>query len=105
MLATRTSERNHQILEAAGLIIAYARIDQRNHVGQKLADAILRLKVFDNGGISPRQRLETLFTARIRKTAPIEDESPAVSGVIHRQSTMKRKTRYPHRKFSRGGSD
>ena len=89
MLAARAAERNHQVFEPARLIIARTRIDQRNHVSQKLAHALLLFQVFDHGRVFPVQRLEAFFAAGIRKAAGIKNEAATIPSLVHRKAAMK----------------
>src|SRR5579864_418830 len=97
MLPASAAERDHQVLKAAALILAYAGIHERLGAAEKPMHAVLLIEVFDDGSIPSGQRLEALFASGIRKAAAIEDESTAVTAfVLGHAVAMKRKTEDAH---------
>src|SRR5205814_7812731 len=82
VLATGAAKRHHQVLKAAPAIFTDTRVDQRLHVRQESMNALLLIKIFDDGSISSSKRLEALFAPRVWETASIEDEAPAVSAFV-----------------------
>src|SRR5439155_7454379 len=89
MLPTGAAERYHQVLEAAALIIADARIHQRDHAGEELMRALLLVEILDHRRVFSGQAFETLFASRIGNAAGIEDEAAAVPGLIRRHPLVK----------------
>src|SRR5467141_5313550 len=79
VLAAGAAERNHQILEATLLIVADARVHQREDAGEKLVHAFLLNEIVDHRSVLAGESLETLFAAGIGEAACIEDESAAVA--------------------------
>src|SRR6267142_1283134 len=96
MLAAGAAERNHQILEAALLIVVDARIHQRQDAGEKLMNAFLLIEIVDHRGVFAGESLEALFAAGIREAAAIEDEPAAISRLVFRQLLVKGKTENPN---------
>src|SRR5713101_49896 len=92
MLAAGASERHHQVLETALLVISHARIHERHDVRKKLMHTLLLIEVIDDRRILARQRFEPLFAPGIREAAAIENESATVPGIILRQIPVKGKT-------------
>src|ERR1700727_372178 len=90
MLAAGASERNHQVLEPALLIAGHASVDERHHAGQELVHAFLLIEVFDHRRVASGESLETIFAARVRKAATVENKAAAVSSFIFRQAAVKR---------------
>ena len=101
MLASGASERHHQILKSAALVIVHAGVHQRHDAGQILMDAFLLVEVVDHRRVPARQRLEALFAAGIRQAAPVKDKAAAVPALIFRQAAMKRETENPHHQIVR----
>src|SRR5229473_5892330 len=95
MLAAGAAERNHQIFEAALLIVVDARIHQRQDASEKLMHAFLLIEIVDDRGIFTRESLKALFASRIREAPAIEDEPAAISRLIFRQVLVKGKTENP----------
>src|SRR5882672_1701290 len=92
MLAAGAAERNHQIFEAALLIVVDARIHQRQDAGEKLMNAFLLIEIVDHRGVFTGESLEALFASRIREAAAIENEPAAISRFIFREVLVKGKT-------------
>ncbi len=105
VLAASAAKRDHQILEAALLIIADARIHQRQDTGEKLMHAFLLVEIVDHGGIFTSERLEALLAAGIGEAAAIENESAAVPAFVLRQFLVKRKTENADGQIIRIGSE
>src|SRR6516165_2619797 len=74
MLAAGASERDHQVLETALLIIGHAGIHQRSDTRQELARALLLLQIFDHRLVFSCERLEALFASGIGNAASVKDE-------------------------------
>src|SRR5713101_3022233 len=89
MLTAGAAEGHHQVLEAALLIIVHAGIHQRDDAREKLVNAFLLVQIVDDRSVFARQGLEAIFAPGIRKAADIENESPAVPGIILRQAPVK----------------
>ena len=89
MLTAGAAEGNHQIFEAALLIIADARIHECQNAGEKLVNAFLLIEVVDDGSILAGESFEALFAAGIGEAAAVEDETAAVAGFILRKALMK----------------
>src|SRR5467141_3486295 len=96
MLAAGTAERDHQILEAALLIVADAGIHQRQDAGEKLMHALLLIEIVDDRAVFAGKSLEALFAAGIGEAAAIEDEAAAVAGFVLGQGLVEGKTENPH---------
>src|SRR5467141_297844 len=88
VLATGAAEGDHQILEAALLIVADTRVHQREHAGEKLVNAFLLNEIVDDRSILAGESLETLFAAGIGKAASIENASAAVAAFVRRQAVV-----------------
>jgi hypothetical protein len=82
MLSTGATERNHQILEPAVLVIGDAGIHEGHDMTEVLMDGFVLKQVFDYRCIFPGELLESLFPAWVRETANIEDESAAVARLV-----------------------
>jgi len=80
MLASGTTERHHQVLEAATLIRAHACVHQRDRAGEELAHALLLIEIVDDRRVYSGEGLEALFAAGIREAAAVENETAAVAG-------------------------
>src|SRR3979490_1174311 len=78
MLAAGAAERNHQIFEAALLIVVDARVHQRQDTSEKLMDAFLLIEIVDHRGVFAGESLEALFASRIREAPAIENEPAAI---------------------------
>src|SRR6266436_5309971 len=96
MLAARTAERDHQILEAALLIIGDAGIHQRQDAGEKLVHGLLLIEIVDDRSVFAGERLEAFFASGIREAAAIENEAAAIAAFVLRQALVKRKTENAH---------
>src|SRR5260370_41927534 len=81
MLAPGATERDLQVLEAAAVIIAQARIHKRRDASQELTDALLVTEIFDDGHVFAGERLVALFAPGIGQTSRVEDEAAAVAGL------------------------
>ena len=92
VLAAGAAERDHQIFESATLILADARVHEREDAGQKLVDTFLLIEEFDDGDVFAGEGFEALFPAWIGETAAVEDEAAAVAGFVLGQTLVKRKT-------------
>src|SRR5437870_12162466 len=104
MLPAGATERHHQVLEAATLILAHAGIHERYCACEKLMHALLLIQIIDHSCDFARERLDALFTAGIGKVAAIENESPAMPSLIFRPAPVKRKTENPHDQILSAGS-
>ena len=89
VLAARAAERDHETLEAAGLVIGDAGVDERINGSQKLVNAFLLIQIFNDGRISASEFLEFFFATRIGKAAAIEDKAATVSAFVFGEFTMK----------------
>src|SRR5689334_11620741 len=89
MLPAGASERNHQVLEAAPLILGHTGIDQREDAGKKLVDTLLLVKKFDHWRVLSCERLEAFLAAGVRKAAAVKYEAAAVAGFVPRPAAMK----------------
>src|SRR5882762_5977417 len=96
MLAAGAAERNHQIFEAALLIVVDARVHQRQDTSEKLMDAFLLIEIVDHRGVFAGESLEALFASRIREAPAIENEPAAISRLIFRQVMVKGKAENPN---------
>src|SRR5260370_36442406 len=88
MLAPGATERDHQVFEAAALIIAQARIHKRNGAGQELTDALLVTEVIDDGRVFAGERLVALFASGVGETSRVEDEAAAIAGLVRWESAV-----------------
>src|SRR6267142_4203877 len=105
MLAAGAAERNHQIFEAALLVVVDARIHQRQDAGEKLMHAFLLIEIVDHRGVFAGESLEALFASRIREAPAIENEPAAISRLIFRQVVMKGKAENPNDQIFSFGSE
>ena len=105
MLAAGAAERDHQIFEATLLIVADARIHQRQDASEKLMHAFLLIEVVDHRGIFTRKCLKALFASGIREAAAIENESAAVAAFVLGQALVKRETENADGEIVRIGSE
>src|SRR5260370_32966791 len=105
MLAAGASERNHQIFEAALLIVGDDGVDQRQDAGEKLMHGLLLIEIVDDRSILARECLEALFAARIGEAAAIENKAAAVAAVVLRQALVKGKTKDAHDEVVRVGGE
>ena len=96
MLAAGAAEGDHQVLESALLIVAYAGVDEGHHASQELVDALLLVEIFDHRRVSAGQCFESLFAPGIGQAAAIEDKAATISTVVFRQAAMKREADDPH---------
>src|SRR5262249_34043557 len=96
MLASGASERDHEMLESAALIVANAGVQQRHDACQKLMHALLLVEIVDDWRVAARKLLESLFAARIRKAPPIENEAAAVAAFVFRQAAVEREADNAH---------
>src|SRR3984893_10951522 len=96
MLAPGAAERNHQTLEAAGLIIADAGIHKREDTGEKLMHAVLLIEIVDHRGVLAGESLEAFLASGIREAAAIENEASAISGFVLWETLVKGKAENPH---------
>src|SRR5208282_1060297 len=90
---------NHQILEAALLIVVDGGVHQGKNAGEELVHAFLLVKVIDDWSVFTGKCLEAFFAARIRQAAAIKNESAAISRFILRQIAMKGKAVNAHDKI------
>src|SRR5579863_4004930 len=88
MLAAGAAERDHQVLEAALLIVAYAGIHQRHDAGQKLMHALFLIQIVDDRRVAAGEGFEVLLAAGIGEATAIENESAAMSALIFWQAAM-----------------
>ena len=51
VLATGAAEGDHEALEAAGLVVGDARVDERVNAGEELVNAFLLIEIFDDGRV------------------------------------------------------
>src|SRR6202521_58328 len=105
VLAAGATERDHQILEAALLIVADAGVHQREDAGQKLVHAFLLNEIVDHRSVLAGESLEALFAAGIGEAASVEDESAAVAALVFWQAVVKGKTENPHDEIVRVGGE
>ncbi len=103
MLAARTAERDHQILEAALLIVGDAGIHQRKDAGEKLVHGFLLIEIVDDRRVLAGESLEALFAAGIGETAAIEHKAAAVAAFVLWQALVERKTENTHDEVVRVG--
>ena len=103
MLAARAAEGNHQVFEAALLVIVDGGVHQGKHAREELVHALLLVKVIDDRGVFAGKGLEAFFAAGIGQAAAIKDESSAISRFILRQAAMKGKTVNAHDQILRFG--
>src|SRR6267143_1556773 len=103
MLAARTAERDHQILEAALLIVGDAGIHQRKDAGEKLVHGFLLIEIVDDRSVLAGESFEALFAAVIGETAAIAHKAAAVAAFGLRQALVERKTENTHDEVVRVG--
>src|SRR6267142_4851126 len=105
MLAAGAAERNHQIFEAALLIVVDARIHQRQDASEKLMHAFLLIEIVDHRRVFAGESLEAHLASRIREAAAIENEPAAISRFIFREVLVKGKTENPNDQVFGFGSE
>ncbi len=79
VLASRTTERDHQVFKVAALIALDACVHQRHDVREELVDAVLLVEILDHGRVLAGQVPEAFLAPGIGKAARVEYESAAVS--------------------------
>ena len=84
VLTTGTTERDHEALEAARLIVGDTGIHECVYGGEKLVHTFLLIEVFDDWRVSAGKFLKALFAAGIRKASAIEDKSATIAAFIAR---------------------
>src|SRR5260370_30425248 len=99
MLAPGATERDLQVLEAAAVIIAQARIHKRRDASQELTDALLVTEIFDDGHVFAGERLIALFAPGISQTSRVEDEAAAWDRAVRSQSAVKGESEKSHREI------
>src|SRR4029077_14408959 len=92
VLAAGAAEGDHQIFETALLVAGDAGLDESERVGEILVHAFLLVQVIDDRGVFARQLLEALFPAGVWQAAGVENESPAVAGVVFWRIVVEGKT-------------
>src|SRR5215475_63842 len=88
MLPPGTTERDHQVLETAGLIVIHAGIDKRENVCEILVNTVILIEILDHGTVFACEGIVAFLASRIRQTAKVEDESPSVAALIFGEALM-----------------
>ena len=91
MLAAGATKRDHEVFEAARLVVCDAGVDERIDRCQELMHSFLLIEIFDDGRVATGELLENFFAAGIGKAAAIEDESAAVAAFVPGQFAMEGK--------------
>src|SRR5215471_16289636 len=88
MLPSRTSERNRESLEPAVQVVTYTRIDQGYDIREELMYRFLLLKVLGDCSFLSGKLFESLFAARVRQAAGIENKAAPMSRFVLWQPAM-----------------
>src|SRR6266536_6506958 len=99
MLPAGASEGDHQMLEAAALVLTHAGLNQFHGGGEKLLHHWLPVQIFHHCGILSAEPLEPLLPPRIGQRARIEDKASAVAALVGQRTAMKRKTGDQHGQY------
>src|SRR5215831_11351582 len=99
VLTARAAKRHGQARKPLALVGVYAGFDQRRHARQKFVDALLLIQILDHLRILARESFESVFAARIRNGARIENEPAAVSGLIFRYALAVGKAENSNRQY------
>src|SRR5215475_15322185 len=105
VLAARTAERDHEVLESAALVLLDAAIDQRENAREKLMHAFLLIQVLDDRRVASGESFELFLATGVGKTAAVENEAAAGSGLVFGPATVKREAENAHGERVGAGSD